>query len=274
MPAVLAEMGVGVRVGTLVHRVLEATDFAAADLRAELAAHVAEAQARRRVELGDPEHVVDGLARGDRDAARAARGRRCGCATSRRADRLDELAFELPLVGGDDPTGRLALDAIAAVLAEHLPPGDPLGGYAARLSDPSLRPSVRGFLTGSLDLVLRLDGDRFAVADHKTNWLAAPGEALTAWHHRPAALAAEMEHAHYGLQALLYTVALHRYLRWRLPGYDPDVNLAGVLYLFLRGMTGPGRAARGRRAVRRVRVEAAGRAGGRAQRRARPGGAA
>ena len=49
-----------------------------------------------------------------------------------------------------------------------------------------------------------------------------------------------MEHAHYPLQALLYAVALHRYLRWRLPGYYPDVNLAGVLYLFLRGMAGPG----------------------------------
>ena len=48
-----------------------------------------------------------------------------------------------------------------------------------------------------------------------------------------------MERYHYGLQALLYTVALHRYLRWRLPGYDPERNLAGVLYLFLRGMTGP-----------------------------------
>ena len=142
-------------------------------------------------------------------------------------------------MGGDDPTGRVALEAIAAVLAEHLPPGDPLGGYAARLTDPALRESVRGFLTGSVDLVMRLPGGRFAIADHKTNWLAGPGEPLTAWHHRPEALATEMEHAHYGLQALLYTVALHRYLRWRLPGYDPDVNLAGVLYLFLRGMTGP-----------------------------------
>ena len=46
--------------------------------------------------------------------------------------------------------------------------------------------------------------------------------------------------AHYPLQALLYTVALHRYLRWRLPGYDPERNLAGVLYLFVRGMVGPG----------------------------------
>ena len=52
--------------------------------------------------------------------------------------------------------------------------------------------------------------------------------------------AAEMERMHYVLQALLYTVALHRYLRWRLPGYDPDRHLAGVLYLFLRGMAGAG----------------------------------
>src|SRR6185312_14569599 len=114
---------------------------------------------------------------------------------------------------------------------------DPLAGYAARLRDPVLRRDVRGYLTGSIDLVLRV-GDAYAIADYKTNWLAAPGEPLTAWQHRPAALAAEMERAHYGLQALLYTVALHRYLRWRVPGYDPDRHLAGVGYLFLRGMTG------------------------------------
>jgi exodeoxyribonuclease V beta subunit len=48
-----------------------------------------------------------------------------------------------------------------------------------------------------------------------------------------------MEHAHYPLQALLYVVALHRFLRWRVAGYDPEVHLAGVLYLFLRGMVGP-----------------------------------
>ena len=101
LPAVLAEMGVGVRVGTLVHRVLEATDFAAADLTAELAAHVAEAQARRRVEIGDPAHVVDGLAA----AIETPLGPLVGDVRLRdiaRADRLDELSFELPLVGGDD----------------------------------------------------------------------------------------------------------------------------------------------------------------------------
>ena len=101
---------------------------------------------------------------------------------------------------------------------------------------------MRGYLTGSIDLVVRVRGEdddpRYAVVDYKTNWLAPPGEELTAWHHRPAALAAEMRHRHYGLQALLYAVALHRYLRWRQPGYDPDRHLAGILYLFVRGMTG------------------------------------
>jgi exodeoxyribonuclease V beta subunit len=47
-----------------------------------------------------------------------------------------------------------------------------------------------------------------------------------------------MVEAHYPLQALLYSVALHRYLRWRQPGYSPDAHLGGVLYLFLRGMSG------------------------------------
>ena len=48
-----------------------------------------------------------------------------------------------------------------------------------------------------------------------------------------------MLHSHYPLQALLYSVVLHRYLRWRLPGYDPERHLGGILYLYVRGMCGP-----------------------------------
>jgi exodeoxyribonuclease V beta subunit len=48
-----------------------------------------------------------------------------------------------------------------------------------------------------------------------------------------------MMQAHYPLQALLYAVAVHRMLRWRQPGYDPEQHLGGVLYLFVRGMGGP-----------------------------------
>ena len=55
----------------------------------------------------------------------------------------------------------------------------------------------------------------------------------------PPALTEAMLHSHYPLQALLYSVVAHRYLRWRLPGYDPEIHLGGVLYLYLRGMCGP-----------------------------------
>jgi exodeoxyribonuclease V beta subunit len=48
-----------------------------------------------------------------------------------------------------------------------------------------------------------------------------------------------MVHRHYHLQYHLYVVALHRYLRWRLPGYDYERHFGGVYYLFLRGMIGP-----------------------------------
>ena len=63
-------------------------------------------------------------------------------------------------------------------------------------------------------------------------------EPLTSAHYTPPRLAEAMIAAHYPLQALLYTVALHRYLRWRLPGYAPERHLGGVLYLFVRGMVG------------------------------------
>ncbi len=230
----------GVEFGTFVHTVLEATDFTVPDLGAELTERVSGALSRRPLDLGDPEQIVGGLqAAIETPLGQVVDGVRLRDVA--RADRLDELEFELPLAGGDDPTGRLTLRAIAGVLRAHLPAGDPMAGYATRLEDPALRASVRGFLTGSIDLVMRLDGvggPRFLIVDYKTNWLGPVGEPLTLAHYQPDALALEMSRAHYGLQALLYTVALHRYLRWRLPGYAPDRHLAGVLYLFVRGMAG------------------------------------
>ncbi len=62
---------------------------------------------------------------------------------------------------------------------------------------------------------------------------------LTAADYTPARLAEAMLESDYPLQALLYSVALHRYLRWRQPGYAPEQHLGGVLYLYLRGMCGP-----------------------------------
>ena len=129
------------------------------------------------------------------------------------------------------------MDAIADVFA-GLPADDPLAGYHERLRDPLLAAAVRGFLNGSIDLVARL-GDRHLVVDYKTNVLAPADREPTAWHYRPGALAEAMQDAHYPLQAALYAVALHRFLRWRQAGYEPTRHLGGVTYLFLRGMSGP-----------------------------------
>ncbi|MDE3130048.1 MAG: hypothetical protein KGL16_02760, partial [Acidobacteriota bacterium] len=141
------------------------------------------------------------------------------------------------------PCGEVLTADIARLVAAHTPPGSLLGGYGTRLARAEFAGHLRGYLTGSLDLVMRVADDghppRFLVVDYKTNWLAPAGEPLSAAHYGAAELALEMQRSHYVLQALLYCVALHRYLRWRLADYDPETDLAGVRYLFLRGMLGP-----------------------------------
>src|SRR5262249_6620026 len=101
-PCPLAEMGVGAEGGAVVHRALAASEFDAADLDSELERRLTAAQGRRAVEIGDAEAVAGGL----RAAIETPLGpllddlRLCDV---RRADRLDELEFELPLAGGDQP---------------------------------------------------------------------------------------------------------------------------------------------------------------------------
>jgi exodeoxyribonuclease V beta subunit len=90
--------------------------------------------------------------------------------------------------------------------------------------------AISGFLRGFIDLVFRR-GERFYVVDYKSNHL---GEEARDYE-QPALRAAMVDH-HYYLQAYLYTVALHRYLRARLPGYDYERHVGGYAYLFLRGM--------------------------------------
>ncbi len=62
---------------------------------------------------------------------------------------------------------------------------------------------------------------------------------MTALDYTPELMTDAMLHSHYPLQALLYSVVLHRYLRWRLADYDPQRHLGGILYLYVRGMCGP-----------------------------------
>ena len=155
-------------------------------------------------------------------------------------DRLREMDFELPLAGGDlraaAPDIRLA--DVGVLLREHLPSDDVLASYADRLTGDALgNQSLRGYLSGSVDAVLRVGG-RYLVVDYKTNWLGEGDRPLTSADYDRARMTEAMLHSDYPLQALLYSVVLHRFLRWRQRDYEPSQHLGGVLYLFLRGMCG------------------------------------
>ena len=91
--------------------------------------------------------------------------------------------------------------------------------------------TVNGFLKGFIDLVFEFNGSYF-IADYKSNYLGATEEFYT----QQSCNEAMYDH-HYHLQYLVYTLALHRFLKQRIKNYDYDKNFGGVYYLFLRGMS-------------------------------------
>lgn len=221
-PVPLAEFPRGPGPGSLVHEVFEELDFQAND-RTALDALVAE---KTTIWGVDPEQwgpVLADALEGMLEVPLPTEGTPMRLRDLSRADRLDEMAFLLPLGEAGEPLG---VERIAGVLGAH---GNVPKDYPARVAALPAAP-VKGFLTGFLDLVFRWEG-RWYVVDYKTNHL---GEAMSDYgqHQLEGAMA---EH-HYYLQYHFYTVALHRYLTRRLPGYDYETHFGGAMYLFVRGL--------------------------------------
>ena len=178
-------------------------------------------------------------------------------------DRLDELDFNLRLGAGArymrtrpiviDPTRICAALARALDDARALPQEiAPVRAWLtyhldrAQIGGVQIFEEIAGVLTGSIDLVFRAHPDaaqraagetdpRWFVVDYKTNVIetSTPGHFTGPW------LAWKMATTGYPLQALLYTVALHRHLQLRMRGrYDYDRHMGGYLYLFMRGLAG------------------------------------
>ena len=89
---------------------------------------------------------------------------------------------------------------------------------------------MSGFMKGFIDLVFEFE-DRFYLVDWKSNWLGPDLDAYAS-----AAIETEMTRRFYTLQLSIYTVALHRFLYARKPGYDYEEHFGGAYYLFLRGI--------------------------------------
>ncbi len=94
--------------------------------------------------------------------------------------------------------------------------------------------TVNGMLNGFIDLVFCYQ-DRYYVLDYKSNHL---GDNAAAYETR-AMEKAMLEHR-YDIQYVLYTLALHRLLKLRLPDYDYEKHIGGAVYLFLRGVDDSG----------------------------------
>ena len=127
--------------------------------------------------------------------------------------RISELAFFFPLE-------HLDLHAFNGLLASF--------GHAPL---PAGTTGLQGLMKGFIDLVFRHQG-RYYLADYKSNHLGPDLD-----HYGPERLQASMREHRYALQYLIYTLALHRYLRQRVADYNYETHFGGIRYLFLRAMS-------------------------------------
>jgi exodeoxyribonuclease V beta subunit len=209
----------GARFGNALHAALEHVDFAAWH--------------RWRGELPPP-HQLAPLLQALREAGYASDAdleEGTPLLTRLVAETLNAPLPEGPCLAQIDPSARVAemefhlafapvqVDALLAALHAH-------GVVPARLGFGA-RARLAGLLTGRIDLVYAVDG-RYYVADYKSNRL--PDYAA-------ATLARAVRDSEYDLQYVLYALALHRWLRFRLgAAYDPARHFGGVRYLFCRGL--------------------------------------
>ncbi len=127
------------------------------------------------------------------------------------ARRQMELEFTFPASGD--------LTALRQLLTRYGYPDIALQGSA-----------LRGYLKGFIDLIFEHQG-RFWIIDWKSHHLGYAAE-----NYEHTALSEAMAAHGYHLQALIYTLAVHRYLRVRLPDYNYATHFGGYLYLFVRGV--------------------------------------
>ena len=126
--------------------------------------------------------------------------------------RLVEMEFYLPLK-------KLTSEDLNQALEDF--------GYGINLDFDSLQ----GMLKGFIDLTFEHNG-KFYIADYKSNHLGDDFECYEFKH----LILAMMDHR-YDLQYILYSLALHRFLKVRLTNYDYETHFGGCYYLFLRGMS-------------------------------------
>src|SRR5690606_8419010 len=209
----------GTQFGVALHAALERADFAAwRDWQPGDAAPADEAATIERAlrEQGYADDLLDdGIALVTDLAGRTLRvplpegARLCDMPADARRP---EIEFQFSL----RPT---RVDALLQLLHAH--------GVVPDRSGFGFRQRLEGLMTGLIDLTYTHDG-RWYVLDYKSNRLPR---------YDAPTLREAMHHSEYDLQALIYTLALHRWLRFRLgDAYDYARDFGGIRYVFSRGI--------------------------------------
>lgn len=125
--------------------------------------------------------------------------------------RLNELEFDFPL----KPFHTNQLKSLAEEISQW---------------DVKDLEQLEGIMNGKIDLFFEKNG-KYYVLDWKSNYL---GDATEDYEQEKLALA--MAENNYNLQYHIYTVAVNKYLKTRLPNFNYERDFGGVIYLFLRGL--------------------------------------
>ena len=153
----------------------------------------------------------------------------CTLRSIERRRRRSELQFSMGV--GFDEHGRAERKLSAEALADALT-RDATGlseDYATSVRQLDFEP-LAGYLRGFIDLVFE-HNRRTYVLDYKSTSISDKIGGFT-----PARVAEAVAKNHYALQTAIYSLVMHRYLRWRKPDYDYDRDFGGTLVVFLRGL--------------------------------------
>jgi len=137
------------------------------------------------------------------------------------SDRLNELGFYFPIKN-------LSKQTLGSMFSKTRQT-HALVGFADEIEKLNFSP-LNGFIKGFIDLVFIYKG-KFYIVDWKSNLI---GRDIN--HYKTENLVPIMQSDYYILQYHLYTLALHKYLKNRLPNYDYEKDFGGIFYIFLRGI--------------------------------------
>jgi exodeoxyribonuclease V beta subunit len=129
------------------------------------------------------------------------------------------------------PMPHLKVRHVAKVLQQyrqHLRKSRGLSALSISMADI---PELSGMMHGFIDLIFEHDG-KYYVADYKSTHMGDSPR-----HYSTEKLHENNQQHLYDLQYLLYSLALHKYLKQQLGDYSFETHFGGVFYLYLRGMS-------------------------------------